>query len=147
MRALTLLLCVLLASCAAVNPRASFVAGKLAASDADVLAAASAEHFRTVFPAAKSSIALETPAVGQERNAFAVSLDAELRRYGYAVSTNSPSSPAPADAIRVRYVVSPLDSGLVLQLQYGGAEVARYFARDRSGVLVAASPYTLKEVK
>lgn len=147
MRALALILCFFLASCAAVNPRASFVAGKLAASDADVLAASSAEHFRTVFPAAKSSIALETPVAGQDRNAFAVSLDAELRRYGYAVSANAPSSPAPADAIRVRYVVSPLDAGLVLQLQYGRTEAARYFARDSSGVLVPASPYTVKEVK
>lgn len=145
MRALVVILCVLLASCAAINPRASFVAGQLTASDAGVLASASAEHFRGIYPAAKSSIAIETAATGQEGNAFALALDAELRRYGYAVSVNSPSAPAPADAIRVRYVVSSLESGLVLQLQYGGTEAARYFARDSGGALVAASPYTVKE--
>jgi len=42
-------------------------------------------------------------------------------------------------------LVSPLDSGVLLRLQYEGVEAARFYPRAASGALTIGAPFTVRE--
>lgn len=162
-----------LAGCATTRPGTSYVAPGITAYDGAVLAADTSNYLRTVYPAANTVLALEAPSV-KAGNAVTPELDIALRLAGFAVIENSPEesarqtaaeraaqqrsaalrgdgyavmdgAAAPAAGVRLRYLVAPLDHGLVLRLQYQGVEASRFYHRNTNGGLVAAAPFTVRE--
>ncbi|MBV8401899.1 MAG: hypothetical protein JOZ17_24735, partial [Acetobacteraceae bacterium] len=88
------------------------------------------------------SIALEATPSSQSSNALTPEFATALRSRDFALAENGQR--APAGAHRVRYVVSPLDSGtLVLVTIDGSTEAARFFSRNTSGALQPGGPVTV----
>ncbi|MCC8943106.1 conjugal transfer protein TrbH [Bradyrhizobium sp. Arg68] len=133
-----------LGACATTRPTMSFVAGGLSPADAMVLANDVATHLADSLPPAKSSLVLDPPA---SRNADVLTpvLLTKLRSAGYGVIEADPRTGAKSgEGTPVRYLVSPLDNGVVLRLQYLGVEATRFYPRSAGGALVAAGPFTVR---
>ena len=142
MRAIAVLIfALMLAGCATTRPGASFVAPEVTAPDSAVLAADTTDYLRTVYPAANTTLALEAPA-GKDANALTPALNTALREAGFAVIEVAGNA---EEGQRIRYLVSPLDHGVALRLQYQGVEASRFYHRDTNGGLVAAAPFTVRE--
>ncbi|WP_227650638.1 hypothetical protein [Klebsiella pneumoniae] len=46
--------------------------------------------------------------------------------------------------VPLRYIASPLDSGVLLRLQYQGIEASRYYPRGSNGQLLPGAPFTVR---
>lgn len=140
-----MILVLALAACASTRPTMSYVAGGLSPADATVLATDIADHLADPLPPAKSSVVLDPPA-SQAADALTPVLLSKLRSTGYGVIVADPKTGAkPGAGTPVRYLVSPLDNGVVLRLQYLGVEATRFYPRSAGGALVAAGPFTVRE--
>lgn len=142
MRAFAILIvALLLAGCATTRPGASFVTPEITAPDSVVLAADTTDYLRTIYPAANTTLALEAPA-DKAANALTPALNVALRDAGFAVLEAAGNA---QEGQRIRYLVSLLDHGVALRLQYQGVEATRFYHRDTNGGLVAAAPFTVRE--
>jgi len=128
----------------------SYVSDKITApSEASVMAYDAAAYLVTVLPPASTTLVLDPPQSTQG-NFLTPTLETALRSKGYAVSELnrhlSPSAPQPK-GVQLRYLVSPLDSGVLLRLQYQGVEAARFYQRATDGALTLGAPFTVREAR
>ncbi len=134
-------LSLLLSACATIRPGMSYVTPglSLSKSDATTLATDTVQHLSGTFPPAKNTLVLDTP---QGDNVVTPLLLAQLRSAGFGVIEAERGL-----GVRIRYLVSPLDKGVVLRLQYLTVEAARFYPRGAGGNLLSAAPFTVKEAK
>lgn len=134
-----------LCACATTRPSMSYVAPELTPGDAAVLASDTATHLAEPLPPAKSTVVLDPPA-GQRADALTPALLSALRGAGYGViEADRRVGPQAGEGTPVRYLVSPLENGVVLRLQYLGTEASRFYPRTVNGTLEAAGPFTVRE--
>lgn len=143
----SLLLASTLAGCITARPSMSYVAPEITANDARVLAADAAIQLSRPLPPAKTTILLDPPPSSQN-DVMTPAMIEQLRATGYGV-VNANASPdknaPPVEGVSVRYLVSPLASGVLMRLQYQGVEAARFYPRGTDGALVEAAPFTVRE--
>lgn len=144
-------LCILvgsaLAGCAPVRPSMSYVAPTVTAHDAQVLAADAAQWLAGPLPPAQTTIVIEPPAAGQT-DVMTQAMTNHFRATGYGVVQAPPRPPKNAPlpkGVTLRYLVSALNSGVLLRLQYQGAEATKYYARSARGALIEAGPFTVRQ--
>lgn len=139
-----MILALVLTACATTRPTMSYVAGGLSPADAMVLANDVTAHLADPLPPAKSSLVLDPPA-SHTADVLTPVLLTKLRSAGYGVIEADPRTGAKSgEGTPVRYLVSPLDNGVVLRLQYLGVEATRFYPRSAGGALVAAGPFTVR---
>lgn len=136
-----------LAGCASVRPTMSYVSPEVTANDARVLAADAAEHLAQPLPPARTTIVLDPPASRQD-DVMTPAMVEQLRATGYGV-VEAPRNPGkdapPVEGVPLRYLVSPLQAGVLMRLQYQGVEAARFYPRSTDGSLVEAAPFTVRQ--
>ncbi len=138
-----LLAVLLLAGCATSRPPGSYVSGVFE-SDAALLASAMVEYLGEQLPPASTTFLLQPPARDPLGNALTPALGSALRQAGFAVQEAAPGSPAGSGVYALRYLISPLDAGVLVRLQYQQTEASRWYVRNSRGELQAASPFTVR---
>ena len=138
-------LAALLSGCA-FGPNGSYVAPLQQPADANVLASGIAGFVAMRLPAASSTLVLDATPSDQASNSLTPALAAALRRRGFAIAEDG--QPVPADAHRLRYLVTPLDNGDLVRLTLDGAvEGSRFFVRNTAGGLQAGGPFTVTQAE
>jgi hypothetical protein len=140
-----LLAALALGGCATTpRPSLSHVSG-VSASDAALLANAMAQFLGQQLPRAATTLVLQPPSRDQASNALTPALHSALVQAGFGVQEAAPGTPLPnSGGYALRYLVSPLDAGVLVRLQYHQTEASRWYARNSSGQLQAASPFTVR---
>jgi len=142
----TMLLASALAGCASMRPSMSFVAPEITAPDAAKLAADAAQWLAKPLPPARTTIVLDPPASSRQGDVMTPAMVEQLRASGFGVVQVPKGKDAPTpQGVPVRFLVSPLDTGVLMRLQYQGVEAARFYPRSTSGALVEAAPFTVRE--
>lgn len=131
----------LLGGCAGVGPRSSYVEA-VAPADAPVLAADIAGFVAERLPAAATTLALDAPAGAMSNDSLTPVLRGELRRIGFGVADAGQQAPG---AHPLRYLVTPLDAGLLVRLHVDRTTASRLWLRNSAGTLQAGSPFTVRE--
>ena len=136
---------VLLSACATSRPSMSYVAPEVTAADAQVLAAVSVAYLADPLPPARTTLVLDPPLSGKHDALTAAMLNS-LRARGYGVSLVDPKTgTAAGQGTPLRYLASPLASGVVLRLQFQGVEATRFYPRTTNGKLLSdGAPFTVR---
>jgi hypothetical protein len=138
----------MLTGCAMLPSRStSYVSARITApADARLVADDAASYLTYPLPPAQTTLVLDPPQTLQG-NVMTPTLEAALRSKGYAVTqlNRHPSPAAKPKGVQLRYLVSPLDSGVLLRLQYEGVEAARFYPRAGNGALTIGAPFTVRE--
>jgi len=148
MRSLTLiglLPCLLLAACAR-SPRlaASYVSSKVGAVEIEAVCADATRHLAATLPPAQTTV-LIAPAKSRRGEQLGARLAEYLRASGFGViEADARDSTAAAHAVALRYLVSRVDDGLVLHLQYHGIEASRFYPRAADGALIQTMPFAVR---
>lgn len=127
--------------CATTQGGGSWV-GKVNEGQARQVAEGMAGFVAQQLPPARTTLVLEPPAEGQGSNAVTSALGPALRQAGFAVA--DPKAEV-SGAVRVRYLVTAMDDGVLVRLRLGDTEAARWYRPDAAGSLAAASPFTVRE--
>lgn len=127
-----------LSACATGGPATSYVAPSLTGQgDAQALAGGIASVAVTALPPGSGSVFLEPPPKDQADNGVTPALAAALRLNGLTVADK------PDGAHRLRYWLTPLDTGDLVRVAIDGTpRAARFFARS-GGSLQPVGPVTL----
>ncbi|MCM8735488.1 conjugal transfer protein TrbH [Azospirillum sp. A1-3] len=131
----------LLGGCAGVGPRSSYVEA-VTPADAPVLAADIAGFVAERLPAAATTLALDAPAGELASDSLTPVLRGELRRIGFGVADAGQKAPG---ALPLRYLVTPLNAGVLVRLQVDRTTASRLWLRNSAGTLQAGSPFTVRE--
>lgn len=136
-----------LTACAG-SPSTSYVAPLAGPTDAQTLAVGITDFMAASLPAASTTLALEPPASEHSSNALTPALTAALRRRGFA-TVNLNGEDAPSGTRRMRYWVTPMDSGDLVRLTIDGGAIQgnRFFIRNSAGQLQAGGPFTVLGVE
>ena len=130
-----------LAACAAFRQERSW-SDDLGKEDAGQIAGSVAALVveRVPFEGSKLiAIATATGATGKQVEAL---LGKELEQHGYNLATTE--SP-PAEAHRLRYLITKCGSGYALRVTLDGAEATTAFSRMTGGQLVTSAPLAVRE--
>lgn len=133
----------MLSGCITTRPAGSFVAPGISPADATLLAKDAAVYLTTVLPPAKSTLVIQRPA-GYGDDLVSPAFMAALRAAGYGVIEAGAES-SQVVGISVRYLASPLDDGMLLRLQYGSTEAARFYPRTATGAVGIGAPFVVRE--
>lgn len=127
-----------------VGATSSYMAPIVTSADRHVIAADASAHLATILPPARTTILLQ-PSVdesavdpfvtGLREAGFGVIEDVQRRRV----------AAPPPQGTKLRYIVAPFETGIVLRLQYQRREDARFYDRAADGSLIVASPFTVRE--
>ena len=128
-------------SLAPVDASLSYVE-RIPSGDAVALGSAIADTVADHWPGAHTTLVLIPPNRAQTPNGFTTALTTGLLNSGFALS---PPDSAPNDTThRLQYWVTALDGEWLIRLQLDGTPMARLYAHDATGSLVAASPMTVR---
>lgn len=134
----------LLSACATSRPTMSYVEPTVTASDAQTLASDTVAYLADPLPPARTTIVLDPPAA-KDHDALTAAMLPALRARGYGVTLVDPQTGKAGGAgVPLRYIASPLDSGVLLRLQYQGTEASRYYPRSSNGQLLPGAPFTVR---
>lgn len=143
-------LILLLSACSQPRPSMSWVDQDVTAHDASILAADVVTHLSNYLPPARTTLILDHPAP-DPNNILTETIVGSLRGSGYGVtvvdqkSGDQKSSKRPNKGTPLHYLVSQLDSGILLRLQYLETEATKFYPRTREGELSSdAVPFTLR---
>lgn len=143
--ALALLATTLVAGCA-IGPGTSYVGALRQPTDAEALATAMAELVSMRLPGAAGVLVLDPPPSDQASNALTPAFGLALRRRGFSMGVAA--DPSGGDTHRIRYLVTPLDNGVLVRLTIDGTtEGSRFFARNTGGGLQPGGPFTVTQVE
>ncbi|AWK88612.1 conjugal transfer protein TrbH [Azospirillum thermophilum] len=131
----------LLGGCASFGPRSSYVEA-VTPADAPLLAADIAGFVSDRLPAASTTVALDEPAGELASDSLTPVLRDELRRIGFGVAGADQKAPG---AHALRYLVTPLNAGVLVRLQFDRTTASRLWLRNSAGTLQAGSPFTVRE--
>lgn len=134
----------LLSACATSRPTMSYVEPTVTDSDAQTLASDTVEYLADPLPPARTTLLLDPP-VSKNSDALTTVMMTSLRERGYGVALLDPQTGnASEDGVLLRYIASPLDSGVLLRLQFQGTEASRYYPRGSDGQLLPGAPFTVR---
>lgn len=131
----------LLGGCVSFGARSSYVEA-VTPADAPVLAADIARFVSGRLPAASTTVALDEPDGGPTGDSLTPVLRDELRRIGFGVADAGQKAPG---AHALRYLVTPLDPGVLVRLQVDRTTASRLWLRNSAGRLQTGSPFTVRE--
>lgn len=122
----------------------SYVEPSVSAIDAQTLAGDVVTYLADSLPPARTTLVLNPPAANdKDQDALTEFMLSALSEWGYGILLFDPKTGA-GMGVPLRYLVSPLDSGVLLRLQYQGGEVSRYYPRDTNGQLLPVVPFTVR---
>lgn len=134
----------LLSACATSRPTMSYVEPTVTMQDARMLANDTVAFLEDPLPPARTTIIIDPPAA-KNADALTTTIVPALRARGYGVAMVDPKSgQASGSGVLLRYIASPLDSGLLLRLQYLGIEASRYYPRSYDSSLISGSPFAVR---
>ena len=145
-KSVPLLLALALGACASnTRPSMSYVAPTVTGSEARILAADATAFLADQVPPGRATFVLDPPKAGPDL--LTGELSANLRGRGYGVLVANPKTgPVSGQGVPLRYTATPLDSGLVLRLQYLNHDAAKYYSRTAPGQVAAdAAPFVVRE--
>lgn len=124
-----------LAGCTAPPANASFIA-PMSPADAVVISNCVSSFMEMALPPARSTIVIAAESGNDQRVVSLLSGD--LRRAGFAVAG---SAAGLDNAETVSLVVSPLDTGFIVVVNFGGQVASSYLNRGDNGALQLSSPF------
>jgi hypothetical protein len=140
------ILAVICVSGCALGPNTSYVGEFGQPVDAQAVATAMAELVSMSLAGAPGVLALDPTPFDQAGNTLTPSFAAALRRSGFTIGDGSRSLAGTMH--RVRYLVTPLDNGVLARLTIDGTtEGAQFFARNAGGSLQPGGPFTVRRVE
>ena len=138
---LALLAMTLVAGCA-VGPNTSYVGELRQPTDSEAVATAMAEFVSMSLPGAPGALMLDPTPSDQASNALTPAFASALRRCGFTIGGSS--QPLRGNTHRIRYLVTPLDSGVLARLTIDGTtEGSQFLARNAGGILQPGGPFTV----
>jgi len=145
MPALEILTVIAVSGCS-IGPNTSYVGEFGQPVDAGAVATAMAEFVSMNLLGAPGVLVIDPTPSDQARNTLTPSFGVALRRYGFNVGDGR--RPLAGTVHRVRYLVTPLDNGVLARLTIDGTtEGARFFVRNAGGSLQPGGPFTMTQVK
>ena len=142
---LALLAITLVAGCT-VGPNTSYVGKLRQPTDFEAVATAMAEFVSMSLPGAPSVLMLDPTPSDQASNALTQAFASALRRCGFSIGGGSQH--LGGNTHRIRYLVTPLDSGVLARLMIDGTtEGSRFFARNAGGSLQPGGPFTVTQAE
>ena len=140
------ILAVIAVSGCSIAPNTSYVGEFGPAVDAGAVTTAMAEFVSMSLPGAPGIIVLDPTPADQARNTLTPLFAAALRRYGFTIGDTS--RPLAGTTHRVRYLVTPLDNGVLARLTIDGTtEAAQFFVRNTRGSLRPGGPFTVTQAE
>ena len=140
----TLAAALLLSACATSRPSMSYVEPSVSATDSQTLSREAVAFLADTLPPARTTLVLDPPAA-KDHDHLTAALIPALRARGFGVTLTDPKTGVPAgQGIALRYLASPLDSGVLMRLQYQGTEASRYYPRGSNGLLLPGAPFTVR---
>ena len=130
-----------LAACAAFREDRSW-SDDIAKEDAAQIAGTVAALIVERVPADGSPLIAIAPATGVTGKEVEALLCKELEQHGYKLAKTEGT---PAEAHRLRYLITKYGSGYALRVTLDGAEATTAFSRLGGGQLVASAPLAVKE--
>jgi len=147
--AIGLLSCLILAACARhARPAVSYVSSKISPTEIAFVVADATAHLARALPPAQTTLQL-APTKSRAGGEMSDALAEYLRATGYGVleaDMRDRGEDAMSRAVPLRYLVSRLDDGIVLHLQYQGLEASCFYPRTADGNLVRAAPFSVRRV-
>jgi len=142
---IVLLSCLVLAACArSPRPAASYVSSKVTPAEMDILVADATRYLYGALPPAKTTVLL-APAKSRTATVLSTALAEQLRATGYGViESDTREHINDPHVVPLRYLVSRLDDGIVLHLQYRNIEASRFYPRIADGGLMPAAPFAVR---
>lgn len=143
MMSLFSILGLLVAGCASLT--ASSVDTNLSTNDAALLATDASAQLAATLPPARTTIVLNQQTFKSKQGKEVDNQMIEkLRARGFGVAQLQQKNKE-LTAVPVRYNISRLETGVILQLKYNGIEAARFYRRAQNGSLVRAAPFTIRQ--
>jgi len=144
---IVLLSCLVLAACArSPRPAVSYVSSKVTPVEIATLVADTTRYLYAALPPAHTTVQL-VPAKSRAAATLSTVLAEQLRITGYGVIENDTREHInDPHVVPLRYLVSRLDDGIVLHLQYRNIEASRFYPRTADGGLALAAPFSVREV-
>jgi hypothetical protein len=130
----------------AISPDTSYVGEFGQPVDGQAVATAMVDFVSMRLPGAPGVLVLDPTPSAQARTTLSPSFAAALRRCGFAIGDRT--RPLAGSTHRVRYLVTPLDNGVLARLTIDRTtEGAQFFVRDLGGSLQAGGPFTVRQVE
>lgn len=143
--ALRLLAAISVSGCT-IGPNTSYVGAIGLPADGEAVATAMAEFVSMSLPGAPGVLVLDPTPSDQASNALTPAFASALRRCGFTIGDGSQL--LGSNTHRIRYVVTPLDNGVLARLTIDGTtEASRFFLRDAGGGLQPGGPFTVTQVE
>jgi hypothetical protein len=130
-----------LVACAAFRGDRSW-SDDLAKEDAAQIAGTVAALIVERVPSKSSKLIAIAPATGTTGKEVEVLLGKELEQHGYKLAKTEAT---PAEAHRLRYLITKYGNGYALRVTLDGAEATTAFSRMTGGPLVATAPLAVRE--
>lgn len=124
----------------------SSVSVQLPAAAARQLADDAALYLANVLPPARTTLRI-VPGKQEAQDSVSPAMLVALREKGYGVIvSNEHDQQHSAADVPVRFMVSRLENGVLLRLDYGSSEATRFYLRTADTRLAPASAFTVREV-
>jgi hypothetical protein len=130
-----------LVACAAFRQERSW-SDDLGKEDAAQIAGTVAALIVERVPLKDGKLIAIAPATGTTGREVEALLGKELEQHGYKLTK---AEATPAEAHRLRYLITKYGSGYALRVTLNGAEATTAFSRMTSGQLVATAPLAVRE--
>ncbi len=134
-----------LTGCQTARPNASQVTVNLPSAESAQLSGDAANFLAQQLPAARTTLVLATGITGTIANTVSPAMIAALRSKGYGIAFSDPAPTPGTNAVRLRFLVSRMDNGVLLRLRYGSSDASRFYLRTTGQGLVAVSPFSVRE--
>ena len=139
--ALRLLAAISVSGCA-IGPNTSYVGAIGQPVDGEAVATTMAEFVSMSLPGAPGILVLDPTPSDQASNALTPAFASALRRCGFTIGGGS--QPLGGNTHRIRYLVTPLDSGVLARVTIDGTtEGSQFLARNAGGILQPGGPFTV----
>jgi len=142
------LISLILSGCFTLRPSISYIdEEKITPADATILITDAVTYLEEVLPPAHTVLIFDAPipGAGQNFRFFKLTMIEKLRESGYGVIEDYPwMAPEDNQGTLIRYLVSSMDNGVLLQLQYLQYEASRFYSRLQDGTLIPDAPFTVR---
>ncbi len=137
-----LAICAAATLCACVDGSTiSYVDSDVTATNSERLAADAVDYLATPLPPARTTLVMQPP---RGDDPLTPILLEKLRTRGYGVVIGADAAQG-EQGTPIRYLASPLGTGVVLRLEYHGTVASRFYARGQDGNLTPGSPFSVRE--
>jgi len=135
-----------LAGCQSTDRSAvSYVAVNMPPPVAAQLASDTVGYLSDNLPPARTTVVVQPGITGLARDNVSDAMIAALRQKGYGVIVSDITKPNTGQGTPIRFLVSRIENGVLLRMQYPGREVTRYYVRTSADGLMPASSFIVRE--